>query len=262
MAGLMGDATNGRTAARPAIGITSPVETVRCGAWTERTAATPWTYVASVQRAGGRAVILPPDERDTADPHVLLDSIDGLIVSGGAGDVDPRRYGQAVHPETAPEDALRDEFELALVAAARERGMPLLGVCRGLHVMTVAYGGELEQHLPDLLGADRHRGAPGVFAEHEVELEEGSLAARAVGARTAIVQSHHHQGIRRLPAGLRACGRAAGERTVEAVEDPAHPFALGVLWHPEEDESSGVIGALVRAAAAAHVDSPRSHAVG
>jgi putative glutamine amidotransferase len=240
---------------RPVIGITSPVETVTSGPWTERSAAIPWTYVTAVQRAGGRAVLLPPDERDAADPRPLLDRLDGLIVSGGAGDVDPTRYGQDRHPETAPVDALRDEFELALVAAARERGLPLLGICRGLHVMTVAYGGELEQHLPDVLGADPHRGAPGAFADHEVELDEGSLAARAVGTRVATVRSYHHQGVRRLPDALRACGRAAGERTVEAIEDPAHPFALGVLWHPEEDESSSVIGALVRAAAAHRVAS-------
>jgi putative glutamine amidotransferase len=147
-----------------------------------------------------------------------------------------------------PDDPLRDAFEIALVEGARERGIPLLGICRGFEVMTVAYGGELEQHLPDVLGADPHRGEPGAFATHEVELDADSLAARAVGDVRTSVRSFHHQGVRRVPEGLRACGRAAGEATVEAVEDPAHPFALGVLWHPEEDESSAVIGALVAAA--------------
>jgi putative glutamine amidotransferase len=171
-------------------------------------------------------------------------------VPGGAGDVDPAAYGQEPHPETVPDDPGRDAFELALVAGARERRLPLLGICRGFEVMTVAYGGELEQHLPDVLGADPHRGEPGAFAVHEVELHPGSVAARAVGAVRTSVRSFHHQGLRRLPDGLRASGHAAGEATVEAVEDPAHPFALGVLWHPEEDEASAVIGALVRAAAA------------
>jgi putative glutamine amidotransferase len=108
--------------------------------------------------------------------------------------------------------------------------------------------GELEQHLPDRIGADPHRGEPGAFAEHEVELAAGSLAARAVGAPCATVHSFHHQGVRRLPEGLRACARAVGEDTIEAVEDPPHPFALGALSHPEEDEWSAVIGALVDAA--------------
>jgi putative glutamine amidotransferase len=233
---------------RPVIGITSPVETVTSGPWTERAAATPWTYVAAVQRAGGRALLLPPDERDARYPGPVLDAIDGLLVPGGASDVDPARYGEDPHPETVPDDPLRDAFEIALVEGARERGIPLLGICRGFEVMTVAYGGELEQHLPDVLGADRHRGEPGAFATHEVELDAGSLAARAVGGVRTTVRSFHHQGVRRVPGALRACGRAAGEATVEAVEDPAHPFALGVLWHPEEDESSGVIGALVAAA--------------
>jgi putative glutamine amidotransferase len=149
-----------------------------------------------------------------------------------------------------PDDPLRDAFELALVGAAREQGVPVLGICRGFEVMAVAYGGELEQHLPDVLGADPHRGEPGAFASHEVELHPGSLAARAVGAVRTSVRSFHHQGLRRLPDGLRASGHAAGEATVEAIEDPVHPFALGVLWHPEEDEASAVVGALVRAAAA------------
>jgi putative glutamine amidotransferase len=233
---------------RPVIGITSPVETVTSGPWTERTAATPWTYVAAVQRAGGRALILPPDERDAADPGPLLDALDGLILPGGAGDVDPAHYGRERHPETVPDEPLRDAFELALVARARERGLPLLGICRGFEVMAVAYGGELEQHLADVLDGDPHQGEPGAFATHDVELDAGSLAARAVGTTRTTVRSFHHQGVRRLPAALRACGRAVGEPTVEAIEDPAHPFALGVLWHPEEDEASEVIGALVRAA--------------
>jgi putative glutamine amidotransferase len=233
---------------RPWIGISSPVETVTSGPWTERAAATPWTYVAAVQRAGGRALILPPDPLDAADPGPLIDRLDGLIVPGGAADVDPSHYGAEPHPETEAEDPLRDVFELALVRAARERGLPMLGICRGFEVLTVAYGGELEQHLPDVLGADPHRGAPGSFSSHDVELDAGSCAAHAVGSSRTTVRSFHHQGVRRLPDGLRASGRAAGEDTIEAIEDPDHPFALGVLWHPEEDEASRVIGALVEAA--------------
>ncbi len=204
----------------------------------------PAGYVRAVQRAGGRSILLPPDPEDAEDPDGVLDIIDALIVTGGAGDVDPALYGQEPHPETGPVQEERDAYELALVRAAIGRGMPTLGICRGMQVLNVAYGGGIEQHLPDVVGHEDHRHTPGAFADHEVGLESGSLAARAVGAERAPVKSHHHQGVREIGEGLVVTGRSDDD-TVEALEDPSCPFVLGVLWHPEEDEKSQLIKALV-----------------
>jgi putative glutamine amidotransferase len=174
----------------------------------------------------------------------VLDIIDALIVTGGAGDVDPALYGQEPHPETGPVQEERDAYELALVRGALEREIPILGICRGMQVLNVAYGGGIEQHLPDVVGHEDHRHTSGTFADHEVELETGSLAARAVGAERAPVKSHHHQGVREIGDGLVVTGRSDDD-IVEALEDPSCPFVLGVLWHPEEDEKSQLIKALV-----------------
>jgi putative glutamine amidotransferase len=231
--------------ARPTIGVTAATENVSYGAWKEVPAfMSPAGYARAVQRAGGRAVLLLPDPEDAGDPDGVLDVIDALIVTGGAGDVDPALYGQKPHPETGPVQEERDAYELALVRAAIERRVPVLGICRGMQVLNVAYGGGIEQHLPDVVGHEDHRHTPGTFADHEVDLETGSLAARAAGAERTAVKSHHHQGVRKIGDGLVATGRS-GDDTVEALEDPSCPFVLGVLWHPEEDEKSQLIRALV-----------------
>ena len=230
---------------RPTIGVTAATEKVSYGVWSDVLAVvSPASYVRAVQRAGGRAVLLLPDSRDTEDPDGVLDMIDALIVTGGAGDLDPALYGQEPHPETGPVQEERDAYELALVRASIRRRMPVLGICRGMQILNVAYGGGIEQHLPDVVGHEAHRHTPGTFADHEVDLEAGSLAARAVGAERTPVKSHHHQGVREVGAGLVVTGRSEDE-TVEALEDPSCPFVLGVLWHPEEDEKSQLIKALV-----------------
>jgi putative glutamine amidotransferase len=234
---------------RPTIGITASLETVTSGSWVEDSAVVPVHYVQAVHRAGGRAVLLVPDAADAADPADVLEQVDGVVVSGAAGDVDPRHYGARRESHTRPVAPVRDDFELALVRAAGERGVPLLGICRGMQVLNVAHGGSLVQHLPAVLGHDRHAAEPGVFVSHEVRLEPGSLAARAVGAERTEVRGYHHQGVRELGDGLRPTGWSALEDgIVEAVEGEKRPFLLGVLWHPEEDEASRVIGALVEEA--------------
>ena len=139
----------------------------------------------------------------------------------------------------------RDAYELALVRAALERGLPVLGICRGMQVLNVAYGGSIEQHLPDTLGHDEHRHTPGTFADHEVRLVPGSLAARAAGSERTPVKSHHHQGIKNVGNGLEVTGWSAQDDAVEALEDSSCRFVLGVLWHPEEDEESQLIRSLV-----------------
>jgi putative glutamine amidotransferase len=229
----------------PNIGVTCNLEVVKYGIWTEPAAMVPLTYVRAIARAGGRPLLLAPTRADLADPGELLDLLDGLLVTGGA-DVDPGTYGETPHPQTAAAPAERDGFELALVRAAAERDLPCLGVCRGMQVLNVAYGGALEQHLPDRLEHDIHRGHNGGFSDHAVEVEPESLAAVAAGATRVAVKSYHHQGVARVGAGLRITARAERDGTVEAIEDSERRFMLGVLWHPEEDEADRLIGAFVR----------------
>ena len=233
---------------RPTIGITCTVGAIRSGAWDEHAAFSPFAYVRSVQHAGARAILLVADGADADDPQDLLAMLDGVIVSGGGSDVAPRRYGQHPHPATAAEEPGRDDFETALIRGAREQGIALLGICRGMQLLNVAYGGTLHQHLPDVVGHDQHRILPASFARHEVHVEPGSLAATATGNPTEQVLSHHHQGPDRIGEGLKVTGSAAIDGTPEAIEDPSARFVLGVLWHPEEDERSRVVGALAEAA--------------
>jgi putative glutamine amidotransferase len=189
--------------------------------------------------------LLVPDPEDAEEPIGVLDLVDALILTGGAGDVNPAFYGQERHPETGPIQEERDAYELALARAAVEREVPILGICRGMEVLNVVYGGSIEQHLPEVLGHEEHRHTPGTYADHEVRLVPGSLAARAAGSESTPVKSHHHQGIRAVGSGLEVTGWAAEDDAVEALEDPSCPFVLGVLWHPEEDEKSQLIKALV-----------------
>ena len=229
----------------PNIGVTCNVEEVRYGGlWTETAAMVPLTYVRAIARAGARTLLLAPTPADLADPTELLDMHDGVLITGGA-DLDAATYGEPAHPETEATSADRDAFELLLVRHAAERDLPCLGICRGMQVVNVAYGGALDQHLPDRLEHDIHRGPDGDFADHQVEVEPESLAAIAAGATRVAVKSYHHQGVARLGDGLRVTARAEGDGTVEAVEDAGRRFMLGVLWHPEEDEADRLIGAFV-----------------
>jgi putative glutamine amidotransferase len=229
---------------RPVIGICAAIERARWGAWDTLVLLSPRNYSLAVQREGAIALMLSPDDAVADEPEQLLDMLDGLILAGGS-DVDPASYGAERHPETRGTNADRDRFEMSLARAALERDMPVLGICRGMQMLNVACGGTLEQHLARL---QTHRHTPGEFSDHDVELEPESLAARAAGGELVAVRSHHHQGIAELGAGLEVTGRNPGDGLIEAIELPERQFALGVLWHPEEDEQSRVIGALVEQA--------------
>jgi putative glutamine amidotransferase len=233
---------------RPTIGITCTIAGIHSGGWETRAAFSPVAYVRAVQRAGARAILLVADTRDAEDAQDLLAILDGVILSGGSSDVAPRCYGQEPHPATADEELGRDAFEMALARGAKERDMPVLGICRGMQLLNVAYGGTLHQHLPDVLDHDDHRALPAAFSRHEVRVDPGSLAATATGRPTESVLSHHHQGPDAIGEGLKVTGTSTIDGTPEAIEDPVARFLLGVLWHPEEDERSRVVGALVDAA--------------
>jgi putative glutamine amidotransferase len=229
------------------IGLCTALEQARYGAWDVDAFLLQRSYVEAVQRAGGVAVMLPPDP--SAEPDRVLDLLDGLILAGGR-DIDPAAYGSEPHPETDDPRAERDAFEIALARRAMERDVPLLGICRGMQLMNVARGGTLVQDLPEHVGHQDHRRSVGTFDgnDHPVRLEEGSLAARAAGEIHHETLSHHHQGIADLGDGLQITGWAADDDLPEAVEAPGLRFALGVQWHPEADPDSQVVAALVEAA--------------
>ena len=229
--------------ARPVVGITTYVTSARFGAWDAEAALVPADYVRAVERAGGRALLVPPSEDAVEE---TLDALDGLIFSGGS-DLDPDLYGQEPHPETYGVVPERDRAELTLLTAALMRDMPVLAICRGSQVLNVATGGDLVQHLPDDVGHSGHRETPGEFAEHDVTVEEDTRLAGLLGDH-APVMSHHHQGFGRLGGGLRVAAHAE-DGAVEAVEDPSRRFALGVLWHPEAGEDQKLFEALVEEAA-------------
>ena len=229
--------------ARPVIGITTYVTPAEWSYWDTEAALIPADYVYAVERAGGRALLVPPSEDGVEE---TLQALDGLLFSGGS-DLDPGLYHQEPHEETFGIHEARDRAELALLEAALERDMPVLAICRGSQVLNVARGGDLVQHLPEVVGDEKHKHTPGTFADHDVTLEEGTRLGSLLGDH-APVKSHHHQGIGRIGEGLRVAAHAE-DGTVEAVEDPDRRFAVGVLWHPEAGEDARLFEELVREAA-------------
>lgn len=227
---------------RPIIGLTTYAEEARFGLQDTFAAVLPLSYVHAVHSSGGRAVLVTPDD---PDPDVLA-GLDGIMFTGGS-DVDPALYGESPHPTThvKPE---RDTAEMMLMRAAIAEGLPMLGICRGIQLMAVAYGGRLHQHLPDVLGHHGHRPMHGPkFGEHAVRLRPGSRAAGILGDGV-MVNSFHHQGVAD-PGRLAATGWSPEDDLIEVVEDPALPFAIGVQWHPEDTNDFRLFAALVEAAA-------------
>jgi putative glutamine amidotransferase len=231
--------------ARPLIGVCAAVERASFGVWKDEPATLlPLSYARAIHGAGAMMALLPPDRIAEEEPGELLDRIDALVLGGGA-DIDAETQGVEAHPETIGTNPDRDRFEIALARGALERGLPLLGVCRGMQVLNVACGGTIDQHIPERLGHDIHRPVPGQWSEHDVRIEPGSLAAASAGAERLTVKTHHHQGVDRVADGLTATGWATDDDSIEAIESGDGGFALGVLWHPEEDAADSIIPSLI-----------------
>jgi putative glutamine amidotransferase len=228
---------------RPLIGITSYAEEVRMGVWVEDAAVVPLAYVRAVEHAGGRPIVVPPVDNAIEE---TLDALHGVIFSGG-GDLDPELYGADAHDETDNPKPWRDGPELALIAAALERDMPVLAICRGSQLLNIVRGGDLVQHLPEIVGHERHKHQPGAYSDHDVKVEPDSRLGGLLGEHTP-VKSHHHQGMGQIGEGLREVAWAE-DGVVEGLEDPEKRFALGVLWHPEEGEDYSLFRGLVEEAA-------------
>lgn len=243
-------------AARPVIGVSCYVEAVDRDPWrAQLSAVIPRMYLAHVERAGGLPIVLPPPDPGLVGGEAalrelaaaVLDRVDGLVIAGGA-DVEAGRYAAAPHPTSQSPRPDRDAWEIALVAEAGERDLPLLGICRGMQVMAVAAGGVLDQHLPDSVGSVDHLPAPGVYASHPVRAVEGSRIAGILGTDEVAVPTYHHQGVATHPGYAASAWHPDG--TLKAMEDEAAAFRIAVQWHPEAGEDGRLFEALVVAARA------------
>jgi putative glutamine amidotransferase len=221
---------------RPRIGVTLDHEPA--GGWSSM----PWyaireNYLAAVSRAGGLPVPLPHDP-DLVDDWLSL--IDGLLVTGGAFDLDPALYGAGERHATVTTKDRRTTFERAMTAAAVERDLPVFGICGGQQLLHVVLGGELIQHIPDAIAdALAHeqpnpRHQPG----HEVEVVPGTRLHAIVGTDRLCVNSAHHQAAGTAAPGVVVSARAP-DGVIEAIEEPTKRFCIGVQWHPEYHISPG-----------------------
>jgi putative glutamine amidotransferase len=219
---------------RPVLGLTTYLQQAQTGVWDVCASFLPATYIEGVNRAGGIAVLLPPQPIDTDIAERVLDGLDGLIITGGR-DVDPASYGQRPHPATdepVAANRARDALEFALIDGAIRRAMPLLGICRGAQVINVALGGTLHQHLPDVIGHTHHQQGNAVFSTSAVRTVPGTRLAALIGD-SSDAQCYHHQAIDRLGDGLIVSAQDT-DGVIEAVEIPGMNFVLAVQWHPEE----------------------------
>jgi putative glutamine amidotransferase len=237
----------------PVIGITTYDDEAAWRNWKARAAMLPYAYVEAVRRSGGRPVLLPPGG-DDEEAGLTVAGLDGLVVSGGP-DIDPARYGAARHPKTQAPVPGRDAWDLAVTGAALSQGVPLLAICRGMQVLNVLRGGTLHQHVPDLIGHERHNGGPGHFGRHNVRVAPGTaLAGILPSGEPFDVPTHHHQAVDLLGDGLTAVAWEE-DGTIEAVEPGPSAlggfsgFVLGVQWHPEQGSDLRVFTTLAGAAA-------------
>jgi gamma-glutamyl-gamma-aminobutyrate hydrolase PuuD len=232
---------------RPIIGITGELEAARWGNWIREAVVSAVSYTRAVERAGGTPVVLPPVPAHSVPG--LVAALDAVVFTGG-GDIDPALYDEEPHEQTDQVDHRRDRFELVLMRAAIEADLPFLAIGRGMHVLNVARGGTLTQHLPDRIGNDSHRPDPVKLTAHEVQLSAASRVGRALSASEARVQGGHHQAINRIGSGLLTVAWTS-DQVVEGIELQGHAFGVGVQWHPEEADGLPLFEALTGAASSA-----------
>jgi len=230
----------------PVVGITSYLDRASSGVWDLEAVFLPWRYGSAFVDAGAAVTVLPPQTATPDAVAAVLDGLDALVVTGGA-DLEPAHYGASPHPNDDDPKPVRDAWELALTSAALERGMPFLGICRGSQVLNVARGGTLIQHVPDVVGHKEHEGDGDQFGHVEVTTVDGTLLS-TLHPHDSKVPVYHHQAVDRLGDGLVVSARSV-YGIIEAVEDPAAHFCVGVQWHPEEDSRTALFEGLVAAAA-------------
>lgn len=233
---------------RPIIGVTADAEAA--GGYSKL----PWyalrqNYANAIAEAGGLPLLLP---HETALAEAYLDAIDGLVVTGGAFDVDPALFGAESRHDAVSLKPGRTDFELATTRGALARDMPVLGICGGQQLLHVALGGALFQHIPDEAPSDIVHEQPNPRTEpgHDIVVEPGTLLHRIVGSERMSVNSAHHQAAKDCPPGVVVSGRAP-DGLIEAIEAPAHRFCLGVQWHPEyriDPGDAAIMAAFVKAA--------------
>ena len=219
-------------------------------------ASVPASYIDAVRRAGGIPLLVPPG--DEGEAAAIADLADALLLVGG-NDCDPAVFGEEPHPSIELIDPRRQRNDLALAGAARRAGLPTLGICLGMQIMNVAAGGALIQDIPSQVGGRiTLDGESSGRARHAVTVEEGTRLAALIGAGRHDVYSTYHQAVRAAGSGI-VFTAAADDGVVEALEDPVHPFFLGVQWHPEdmagERAAEPLFEAFVAAARARAVDS-------
>jgi putative glutamine amidotransferase len=194
-------------------------------------------YITAVEEPGGTALLLTPGH-DQASVARLVGIAHGLVLSGGE-DVEPGRYGQEPHPALGSVNAVRDAVELAALAEALRRRIPVLAICRGIQLLNVGMGGTLFQDIPSQLGGDvlHEQTAPVGARWHHASVREGSRMEKVLGVRELFINSFHHQAIDRVAPGLEATVFAE-DGIVEGVEGTDHPWMYGVQWHPERGEAA------------------------
>lgn len=236
---------------KPVVGLSTYLQQAQTGVWNVRASFLPAIYIEGVTLAGGIPLLLPPQPVDVDIAARVIDSVDALVLTGGR-DVDPAAYGQDALSTTDAPARDRDAWEFALLREALQRGLPVLGICRGAQVLNVALGGTLHQHLPNIVGHSWHQAGNAVFNTSSIQTVPGTRLAALIGESTE-AQCYHHQAIDELGQGLIAC---AWDRdgVIEAVEKPSEspddPFVLAVQWHPEERlDDLRLFTAVVQAAA-------------
>jgi putative glutamine amidotransferase len=219
---------------RPLIGLSTYRSRAQMDGYDTEFVALPAQYLDAITRSGGMGVLLPPQSLSLAEASTLLDRLDALVVCGGT-DIEPTRYGQEPGDKMEETDALRDATEDTLLAAALERDIPVLGICRGAQMLNVHLGGTLHQHVPDVTGSSRYRSEDGVFVPVDMTLEPGSILHGIFSGDDSVPGPvQHHQAIDKVAEGLVVSARGP-DQIIQGVEAPRKAFCVAVQWHPEEN---------------------------